>query len=612
MKTLNQNQQINGWNLIRIFSLFIVSIHHYYYVRYYPIPPINPYTGFLWNDVVYLTATIFSFSGFTLFTLTMLLFGSREMTFKKIAQIACFLFFGSLIFNYTFSINGEISFEWDLYALIVLSLISTYLISKINSQLVLVFGFLGFTLLFIPWWDLDFLNNLSIFWRQILVGDCFNDEAEWPVLPWIGLAWLSYSLGYIWYLNGRNLHKWKNFEYLIWIPILGFFVTQFGVYAEVTEGEKFSCFVFRRTPEEFLAHLGIILLMIRLSLLPAVQSFTSHKIFLWCSAARLNKHFGLAYFITAVLASQYGSYLKVLSTTLPQSSNVILEGLGYLLFLPLTEVLLRWLVPFLFKARSSNQLKNLSVIFLLIGFLFSCEKKENVNDQPKNDNNTVVEARNSYNSSTALVSKDLPIPNVVDQNAKLNLKITKIPTSVKVGEVFEIKIQILNERGEVMQNFKSPVVLDFGELSVMKLEPGATNLQMPINGEVSFSGLYLNKAGDFYFNVTTEKIQKIGGPIKVSPETNKIIYIEYDGVKYKTEYQPPNKYTLIDAASEGESFVIERSAKEVVYNGVLMQINRDSQGNLQFVKVGKLDVNKMNSESKANTLIKKTNEKSKR
>lgn len=336
MKTASR---IEGFDLIRTLSFFTIATHHFG-SKLWNLPLFTPFaeSNKIWK-ILEVNAHLLSFSGQTILFLTtflMALTSSLHEKAKKMIPILFLLWIVSNSFDYT---PDTFFFSWDIFPLIAVGLIGVLFFYQLIPKARLALPTIGFILLSIPFWRSETLNAIPLFFRQILIGDCINDLSDWPILPWIGLVFVGYGLGFLAkeYQKGL-LHFFKNEKYfwsvlLIWTPIY------WGAYYVMPLGNRFACEGMRQEPLAFLAHLFSIIFLMRIMMLEKIrQKLKSSPWIVRISNLEINQNFGIAYFFHFFLIDLIIYFAQAQIANSPNLSAAIAIGL-----LPLTEISLRGL-----------------------------------------------------------------------------------------------------------------------------------------------------------------------------------------------------------------------------------------------------------------------------
>ena len=268
---LSLNKRIYGFDIIRSASFFAIYIFHLS-ITTFNTPEV---AASHFSKVAYVMeayARTFSISGFTIIFLTCFLMAFRESKLKTRLRLFIFMFLGWIVFQKINIPAYDAKFGWDIYPLILFSIGICLFLRPISHKLIYLLSFLGFAMLFVPFWELgEYLPSMNLSWQNILgFADCNVLEVdEWPIFPWAGICWLAYGLGM------KSSGKWKNspsslrvsnIEAVLWFVILFASKNLYGPMYNVSLGYDFSCSMYRFPPMVFWAHFVWPLFFIRISL----------------------------------------------------------------------------------------------------------------------------------------------------------------------------------------------------------------------------------------------------------------------------------------------------------------------------------------------------------
>jgi uncharacterized membrane protein len=289
-----KSERFLGLDLVRFFSFLAIHVYHITQAGWgdqdYNLGRFsNLCLGLEWY------ARELSFSGFSIVLLTSFLKGQRKNSLKNHLALYGFMLMGWLLFCAAYTWKYELRFMWDVYPLLVLGFFSASLLRSIHTRLIYILGIASLVLLWIPLWKLSSFHWIPFSMKAIWVGDCDINEAEWPILPWIGLIWLGYAAGT--FVRGRFLAL-KPLELIFWVPCLLLSIPQLGKYAQVPVNSGYACFIFRQEMTTLWSHLIWIVFLMRLSLDPGIQDFlTKRKWVRFLSQTRFSTKFWLFYFV---------------------------------------------------------------------------------------------------------------------------------------------------------------------------------------------------------------------------------------------------------------------------------------------------------------------------
>jgi hypothetical protein len=332
-----------GLDLIRLISIFAITVHHFIWVIWYS-PNTMPVDGFLGWDIVTTYARFLSFSGHSILFLSCFLIGHAEVKAFKTWRVVLFVAAGWILFCLFERGENPVFWTWDIYPLIVFGLGTGALLKQLSKRALYVLGFIGVLMTFVPFWEFRVFDSLSLQWRHWLVGDCSVDLADWPILPWAGFIWTPYALG-VWIREReekglRNpLSTISKAEAAVWFVLCAIAIPNVGAFYRIILGPGFACFSFRQPPLVFWSHFILVLLFLRLSVVLAVQHvLVERKWVRWVSDLRVSRSFGLFYLVHYTLIEMCRMFmLKPIQASIPFSFLV------FCLILPVTEGIVRLL-----------------------------------------------------------------------------------------------------------------------------------------------------------------------------------------------------------------------------------------------------------------------------
>lgn len=292
------HERILGIDCIKTFlflCIYLFHMHDFFYAldpsSFFHSPPIFWQLGEL-------VARLGAFAGFATLALTFFLFGMKRSlpSFWFILVILpCFW----LVFCAITALKdlNTPSLIWDIYPLIFVSFLAIAFIELFSlPTLEAFFAILSAILLIFPPRELSFLS--PGFMKEMLIGLCPIDYADWPLLPWIGLSYLGYYVGKFAKKHARRLAKAYCWEYGVGFFILVNLYLHRKAYFATPLNMSWACYNFHRQADDFWAHLLFWALLVRLSLLAKVQQALAGS--LWCrwpSKLAINQSFYLAYFL---------------------------------------------------------------------------------------------------------------------------------------------------------------------------------------------------------------------------------------------------------------------------------------------------------------------------
>lgn len=329
--------RVYGFDLIRTISFFAITTHHFT-TKLWSLPYFSPYSevSYLWN-ILSRNAHFFAFSGQTiLFLTTFLISFTAKKDEKAIIMIPIMLIVWTVSCLVDYS-PDSFFFSWDIFSLIALGLAGCVLFAKMTTRYFWILPAIGILILCFPFWDYASLNDLSLYPRHVVIGDCASDYSDWPILPWIGLIFLGYGLGRWVRTIPTRVSQFTKQETAFWLGILSWTPLYWGVYYRMPLGTRYSCEGMRQEPIVFIAHLLAITFVMRLCLLSSVNDFIKSTLALkWFSGLEINRNFGIAYFFHFLLIDIIVFTLNPGLSKSPTSSALAAVSL-----LPVTELILK-------------------------------------------------------------------------------------------------------------------------------------------------------------------------------------------------------------------------------------------------------------------------------
>jgi uncharacterized membrane protein len=329
--------RIIGFDIIRTLSFIAIAIHHFnsklWYIQIFS-PFVDDY--WYWRAIEVYSRSI-SFSGHSILFLTSFLIAFTAKTHEKALKLIPLMLVVWVLSSLMDWGEAPFLLTWDIFPLIALGLGIVWLVYKFLPATIKIVPLAGLLLLMIPFWRVDFLNNLPLLYKHILVGDCQKDITDWPVLPWVGLILFGYGIGNMVKNHLTQLVKFANCEKWIWPALLIWNPVFWGKYYSILLGDRYACEVSTQEPIVFMAHLLPFIFLMRLSLLEKVQSKLSQNRFCqFISNLQINQRFGFGYIL----------HLLVIDLVVYLFKPVIFQDslrayICIMSILPLTELIMR-------------------------------------------------------------------------------------------------------------------------------------------------------------------------------------------------------------------------------------------------------------------------------
>lgn len=293
MKNL-RSERILGIDVIRFFSFIAIHIYHVIQTGWgdYTFNLSERSEFFQWCEYY---ARPITFSGFSIAFLTSFLKGRKRKEIKYHLYLYLFMGAGWLAFCAMYTLRFKFKLMWDIYPLLILGFISSQIFRMLGDRYLNTLGLLGFALLWIPFWKITWLNELPLLLKPVIIGVCEIHNADWPVLPWIGLIWLGFALGNFY---GNKWIRIRKYEGIFWSFVLLLSLIHLGGYYNVPLNSDYTCFVFRQSPFVFWSNFIWVMFLMRISIDPRVHRFLeSLTILKWLNQLCFSQNFWLFYFL---------------------------------------------------------------------------------------------------------------------------------------------------------------------------------------------------------------------------------------------------------------------------------------------------------------------------
>ena len=339
-------QRWHGLDMIRLVSFFAIAIFHITFIHYNTIDmAIVEHSGLL--AVVEVVTRALAFSGFTIVFLACFLAAYSSMGRGSRLRLLAVLLIGWGVLVHLFWVTDSATLPWDIYPLLLVGL----LMMAICERWPRLFGgmtALGALLLMIPFWALG--NPLSLPPAAANIfgfAACSPAQSEWPVFPWIGLVWFGFGMGRVVRRTvderPRQLRV-GGVELACWAGVLAASLPSLGAYYHVRLGPLFACDAYRQTPLAWWSHFVWVLMVVRLSFDPRVQTWLNGiRSARWVSSLAISRSFWLAYVVHLMLAFLLSDIVE--SSGIEQTSwNAGVITTIAVLFLPMIEGTTRLLI----------------------------------------------------------------------------------------------------------------------------------------------------------------------------------------------------------------------------------------------------------------------------
>jgi hypothetical protein len=343
---MSTQNRIHGLDAIRLVSFFAIATFHISLIHYFQTDIVIANESIIIR-IVEQIARALAFSGFTIAFLTSLLTAISSSSALNRVRLFSFLVFGWFVFSALMNKPDDMFLVWDIYPLLFSGILIATIVEIYFPRFVYALGIIGFSMLWIPFWDFMQLTDpdVSEVWIVFGLASCEVGAIEWPILPWIGLPWFGYACGLAikkFSLTGRlSETNFTKKESMFWLVVLCTSIFGFGGFYKIKLGSAFSCEAYRQSPFVWWAHFIWVLFFIRLSFDTRIQArLASLKLFRFVSNLAISRKFWLAYFLNYLLAFTL-SWIVDVTEVEKTSLHVPVIATIAVGFVPLTEVVLR-------------------------------------------------------------------------------------------------------------------------------------------------------------------------------------------------------------------------------------------------------------------------------
>ncbi len=295
------SQRFIGIDILRLFSI-VAIVHFHAHETTFFLDHLAPGLTYSLNAVLEHYSRFMAFSGFTIIVLTFFLTGLSNSSEKQTLKLLALLWLGFLALALVEAEADQIFyFEWDIYPFLLVSFTVIFFLRH-KPRFFLLVALLLTPLLFLPVWQWLEPTLSSDFLRAMLVGDCNKPGGGgWPILPWISLPVLFYSVGrhYTKSQHFRDfMSKLRPAEITIWVILLAFSIPWLGAFYPVPIGPGFNCFVHRRPSIELWSHLIWIIFFTRISLCSSINQWLGRQPWaIFIARMHWSRHFGVCYLL---------------------------------------------------------------------------------------------------------------------------------------------------------------------------------------------------------------------------------------------------------------------------------------------------------------------------
>ncbi len=297
-------------DLIRLLSMVAIAHFHLHEATFYTNEHHTSHAFFEWPLEPF--SRFMAFSGFTIVFLSYFLIGLKGLTAKKMKQLLIVAFIGTLLIVGVFFDGEVLLLEWDIYPFIATASLLIFLLSRIPYALfvgsigsVIMIALPPQTWVFPQWQNQWFYGPL--FGNYHLVG-----EGSWPLIPWMGLPILAFSLGRFLRRHPEKQDTLKSIgriEILFWGLALVASSFYWGAFYHVQVGSDFYKFVQNVPRIPWLAHMIFVFLSIRLGFVQPINLWAQKTPSVaWISKLYLNQRFFFFYIVNWFLIGLFSNF----------------------------------------------------------------------------------------------------------------------------------------------------------------------------------------------------------------------------------------------------------------------------------------------------------------
>lgn len=330
------------FDYVRFVSILPIVAFHIHEVFFGTISLNTP--SLIFNNLLWL-AQFLSFSGHTIILISAFLLAKNH--FNPIKRRRLLLFLIAATFLLFLSYYTHYGFEWDIYELLIVCILYTFILRK--TEHLNKFIFINASIMFIPFWEISLLKSLPQVIQGPLIGICNLDEVSglWPILPWLGFFGFFYGVGCKFFNDQsfqNSFKKFQSFEKWLWPLLLAGSLLHLGAYFHVQFGNQYYCFINKQPLYVLWSHLIWVVLLLRLGLLNCLQAINQLNFSRWLSNLYWSKTFGLCY-ITHLLIMNISVNFRQELLTSPLYFDIFV-----LILIPVTECIVR----FIYRIRKSE------------------------------------------------------------------------------------------------------------------------------------------------------------------------------------------------------------------------------------------------------------------
>jgi hypothetical protein len=300
-----KHQRFYALDLLRTCAIIVVSFYHMWESSFGESKMIFTATESVFGLLTPFFLDYWGYSGLILALVSFFLIGysTKKFNWRRYLLVSIGLI-GMMVHDQA-SLSIQ-SWNWNLYAYLLFSLLFVQIIPNSRKVLFLTAGISALSLL-VP---IDYYQtlkpHLSSLFDQMLVGDLdVNTTIGWGLLPWLSIPTLGYSLGRLLRQTSRESWVYQGFKFepqvLLAIAVGLVLVFPFNPNISISNS-GFYYYVFSGSLWFFWSRFLVLFIWMRLACMDRVNLFLGK--FNWMrriSNLAWNKYFGLCYFIQLII-----------------------------------------------------------------------------------------------------------------------------------------------------------------------------------------------------------------------------------------------------------------------------------------------------------------------
>lgn len=345
MSKVVERSRFYGLDLIRLMSFVAIAFFHISLIHYYELDvPLSDVSIIAAGIEVY--SRLLSFSGFTIVLLTSFLTAYSNASFKARLRLYSVLLVAWVILSSLMNTDYDSVLAWDIYPLFIVGIITAAIAAQMRRFLINILGVIGLGMLWVPFWEYAGQLTLNSTLANVFgFANCSTEIAEWPLLPWIGLVWLGFSLGnemkLVMQSGSTRRLVIPKLEFAVMVSVLMISLLNWGPFYHIQLGDRFSCDAYRMPPLIFWSHLIWPLYLMRISVDPRVNRWLSKfSLMRWVSGLAISRKFWAAYILNYLLTHVLSHLADKTGVTGSRYEPELITWFA-LIFLPLTELATR-------------------------------------------------------------------------------------------------------------------------------------------------------------------------------------------------------------------------------------------------------------------------------